>query len=216
MSPHPARNPASHDSLPNRETFFARLRAALDAVAPCEARQARRVPDLASLTAARDRAARLCRHTEDLPAVFSRSAQQVGMRVVRVVERDISLVLESELRRTSPDDAPIAVFVRDSSHDQMSRAAVECTGRRLLVPPAATFDALYDAAASITDVQAAVAETGSIVIASDPAHSRGCFLVPPVHIALIRASQIVPDLVDLFPPPAPPPPTAIVRVTGPS
>ena len=42
--------------------------------------------------------------------------------------------------------------------------------------------------------------------------------MPPVHIAIVRAAQIVPDMLDLWPPgvPAPSMPASLVLVTGPS
>ncbi len=49
----------------------------------------------------------------------------------------------------------------------------------------------------VTGVISAVAETGSIML-SDLNNSRnGVWLVPEVHIAIVRANQIVPDLLDL-------------------
>ena len=50
----------------------------------------------------------------------------------------------------------------------------------------------------ITDVEAALAETGSIIISSGPHRSRGSYLAPPVHIALVHTSQILADLIDYF------------------
>lgn len=57
-------------------------------------------------------------------------------------------------------------------------------------------DAMFDVDAGITDVHAAIAETGSLVCASDATHSRGLSLVPPVHVALVRESDLLADLMD--------------------
>ena len=54
----------------------------------------------------------------------------------------------------------------------------------------------YEADAGLTDVHAAIAETGSIVCEADDAHGRGLSLAPPVHVAVVRRSDIVPDLLD--------------------
>ena len=76
----------------------------------------------------------------------------------------------------------------------------------------------YDVDVGITDVQAAIAETGTLVIASDPAHSRGTFIAPPVHVAIVRTTDLLPDLIDYWN--AHPRPGAsgacTVLVTGPS
>jgi L-lactate utilization protein LutC len=50
----------------------------------------------------------------------------------------------------------------------------------------------------ITSVSYAVAETGSLAVASRPGQERLASLLPPVHIAIVERSQIVPDLFDLF------------------
>lgn len=73
----------------------------------------------------------------------------------------------------------------------MARAGARCV-------PDADEDALYAADAGLTDVAAAVAEDGSLVHASGSHHPRAAVLVPPRHVAVVRAEQIVPDLVDLY------------------
>ncbi len=55
---------------------------------------------------------------------------------------------------------------------------------------------MFDVDAGITDVHAAIAESGTLVCSSDAGHSRGLSLVPPVHIAVVRNSDIMPDLMD--------------------
>lgn len=59
-------------------------------------------------------------------------------------------------------------------------------------------DAQFDIDVGITDVHAALAETGSIICTSDGGHSRGLSLVPPVHIAIVRRSDILPDMIDYW------------------
>lgn len=50
----------------------------------------------------------------------------------------------------------------------------------------------------ITSCTHAVAETGSLVMCSEPGRERLASLITPVHIAVIERSQLVPDLFDLF------------------
>ncbi len=51
----------------------------------------------------------------------------------------------------------------------------------------------------ITGVDWAVAETGSLVVCARPGgRGRSVSLLPPRHVAICKASQIVPDLFDLF------------------
>jgi L-lactate dehydrogenase complex protein LldG len=44
----------------------------------------------------------------------------------------------------------------------------------------------------------AVAETGSLAVASGPGTERVASLTPPIHVAVVTADQILPDLFDLF------------------
>lgn len=46
----------------------------------------------------------------------------------------------------------------------------------------------------LTGVDAALAATGSIVVMSGEGRYRAASLLPPVHIAVVKASQILPDL----------------------
>ena len=46
-------------------------------------------------------------------------------------------------------------------------------------------------------VDAAIAESGSLVV-STRGRIRNAWITPPVHIAIVRASQVLADLVDLF------------------
>ena len=48
--------------------------------------------------------------------------------------------------------------------------------------------------AGITGVDAALAETGTIVVSSGPGKSRLVSLLPPVHIALVPTSSLTVDL----------------------
>lgn len=51
-----------------------------------------------------------------------------------------------------------------------------------------------DARVGITGVSAALAATGSLVLESGAGRLRGASLLPDVHIALLRAEQLLPDL----------------------
>jgi L-lactate utilization protein LutC len=56
----------------------------------------------------------------------------------------------------------------------------------------------YEVEIGLTDVYAAVAETGSIVVRRSAQHPLIASLVPPVHVAVVERHQIVPDLLDLL------------------
>ncbi len=50
----------------------------------------------------------------------------------------------------------------------------------------------------LTGCDAAVAESGSLVLLSGPGRSRTVSLLPPVHVAVVRRSDVVPRLADAF------------------
>ncbi len=48
----------------------------------------------------------------------------------------------------------------------------------------------------ITSCDFAIAETGTLMMCSQPGHERVASLLPPTHIAIVEQRQIVPDLID--------------------
>ncbi|MFO0900989.1 MAG: LUD domain-containing protein [Pirellulales bacterium] len=58
--------------------------------------------------------------------------------------------------------------------------------------------AILAAGIGITSVAAAIAETGTLVLAAEPGRERVASLLAPVHVAIVAESQILPDLFDLF------------------
>lgn len=57
---------------------------------------------------------------------------------------------------------------------------------------------MFAAEIGISSVSLAIAETGTLALASRPGQERLVSLLPPVHVAIVEASQIVPDLFDFF------------------
>ena len=69
----------------------------------------------------------------------------------------------------------------------------------------------------ITSCEFAIAETGTLVMCSRARRERMASLVPPVHVAIVEAAQIVPDLFDVFVAmDSSPLPSNITLITGPS
>jgi L-lactate utilization protein LutC len=57
---------------------------------------------------------------------------------------------------------------------------------------------LFELDVGITGVQAAIAETGTLVLDSSVERNRLVSLVPPIHIAILDASRIYPTLADVL------------------
>ncbi|HEV3342697.1 MAG TPA: lactate utilization protein [Pirellulales bacterium] len=85
--------------------------------------------------------------------------------------------------------------------------------------PAEQRERMLAAEIGISSATLAVAETGSLALSSGPGTERVASLLPPVHVAIVSADQIVPDLFDLFAvmqKSAPAMPSNWTLVTGPS
>ena len=82
-----------------------------------------------------------------------------------------------------------------------------------------TTDAFFQADLGISGVAYAIAETGTLVMASRPHDPRSLSLLPPVHVAVLDHSQLLPDLFDLFAEleaDKPELPSCVTLITGPS
>lgn len=143
-----------------------------------------------------DPISRLASREADLVDLFAASAvsakfnleqvtdDQIGSRLVEFLQlhqcRQVGLCVSPLLDRLGIEPAIRAAHLTPHPWDQ------------------STLDAAYDLDCGITDVYAAVAETGSLVIRPNPGHGRALSLVPPMHIAIVEAANILPDLIDLM------------------
>jgi L-lactate dehydrogenase complex protein LldG len=64
--------------------------------------------------------------------------------------------------------------------------------------PGTERDTFFQADVGVSGVLHAVAETGTLVMASRPQDPRSLSLLPPVHIAVVDRCQLLADLFDLF------------------
>jgi L-lactate utilization protein LutC len=145
----------------------------------------------------------------DLVASFLRAAEEVDAEV-HVVEADgVGAVVvgladrhgaRSAVRTPEPGVEAAAsalagggVAVEDYSPEAASRADLGLTG-----------------------AVAAVAATGSVVLDTDAAGSRGAGLLPPVHVCVVGEDQLVATPADVFLPLSEGPPSSLVLVGGPS
>ena len=66
------------------------------------------------------------------------------------------------------------------------------------LPPGEQRERMLAAGIGISSTTLAVAETGSLALASGSGSERVASLLPPVHVAIVGTDQIVADLFDLF------------------
>jgi L-lactate dehydrogenase complex protein LldG len=129
----------------------------------------------------------------DLVARFATAVKANGMQVERAARGAVGGKVQEVLKANRADRA----FV-EQSDAELSPVAKQLRAAGVVVETAASDDVLFDVPASITEVAAAIAETGSLVVESGFSVARGASLIPPVHVAIVRESQIDADLVDYF------------------
>ncbi len=74
-----------------------------------------------------------------------------------------------------------------------------CSRSDGIQPQDETRGRLVGADLGITEVDYAIADTGSLVLMTDQRRSRLVSLLPPVHVALLKTNVIVPSMTDLLP-----------------
>jgi len=172
----------------DRETFLKRVRAALGRSRTEPAPQPPGVDE--SL-------ARLASSSDDVAALFAERAAEVGMTVHRVTPGEVvscivNLAARLELRR-------VAMAAPNFGEAEALAAALRERGIEVVdVAGRGDDGALFELDAGITDAQAALAETGTIVCRTDADHGRALSLVPPVHVAILHARDVLPDMIDYW------------------
>ena len=131
---------------------------------------------------------RVSREQTDLASLFATKASAISMRVTRISDAE----LDATLAKLLETRGKTVVAVRDPA---LAARAATAAGARLA--PNDNDDLLFDCEVGITDVDCAIAESGSLVV-STSGRIRNAWITPPIHIAIVRAGEILPDLVDLL------------------
>jgi L-lactate dehydrogenase complex protein LldG len=133
----------------------------------------------------------------DLVTAWDKNASAVGMFIRRCNSAGLVGKLREVLTEIKAKDAAVSV-------DRLPRAAeirdaIKAAGVKMIDwQHERSMHKQYEIDAGITDVAAAIVETGSFVCWSSDKQGRAQSLVPPVHIAIVRKSDIVADLADYF------------------
>jgi len=178
--------------MSERDSIFARVREALTVTAPFPGlpHDATRPPR--ELPTAAD-------HRRVLPAVGASLAERVALFAKNAAElrADFKVVadgdeLATELRRLRDAEG----WTRLASH----RGSLTDSACATLGLPVLLTDGGYDkheletCPVGITECDALVAQTGSVVVTSRTAGGRALSVLPPHHVALARRDQLVADL----------------------
>jgi L-lactate dehydrogenase complex protein LldG len=194
-------------------------RAALTRALDSHKRRLRGVPTATPLPDDPETVAREVARDEDVVARFARAATAAGASVHAATRTDwldvVSGLLEKHAVRLAAVPAAYDGFL-DATRASLLRKRLDADG--VATSSAADDDVLFSAGAAVTGVAAAIAEHGSLVCESQPTIARGSSLIPPVHVAVVAASQVLPDLCDYFDDLSGRPelPAALSLITGPS
>jgi L-lactate dehydrogenase complex protein LldG len=156
---------------------------------------------------------------DSLTARFTRSATSIGAQVHSTTTVDwiddlarLLTILRAESVAIPPADDGFFDATRIEKLEQ--RLASEgITAKR-----ETDDDTLFSVDAAITCVVAAIAESGTLVCQTAANTARGSSLIPPVHVAVVEAAQVLPDLCDYLQALGERPelPAAVSLITGPS
>lgn len=129
----------------------------------------------------------------DRVAAFAAAARAQGMRVHTCDSASLGSTVTAVLRERGATRVVLehAVAGQYGLREQLESDVA-------LLPLDAGDESLYAADAGVTTARAGIAETGSIVVASGPCLWRGLSLLPPIHVAILRAADVVADLWDFF------------------
>lgn len=195
-----------------RQRFLSKVRKALGR-SPRSSSAAPPAPPLVN-----EKLVRLATTQDNLFELFAQRAAAVGMTVHPCAAAELPRCLTELLEKLKVKSLAFAA----GNLPQLINLpdALRRRGMTILDWRAATgLDAQYDLDAGLTDVRAALAETGSLVCCADAGHSRGLSLVPPIHVAIVRRSDILPDMLDYWARlrrSGLTPPSSQVFITGPS
>lgn len=137
--------------------------------------------------------ARLVQPTDDLVARFTTAAEAAKLHVSSTTPADLVRLLTPLCANRRMVITPCELCDRLGLADALRSAGAQIQSAQEAGKPR-----MYEADIGLTDVYAAVAETGSIVVRRSASHPLMASLVPPVHIAVVERNQIVPDLIDLM------------------
>jgi len=165
----------------SRAAFMARVRQAVGRRGQAESMETAPEVDEALV--------RLVSPQDDVVELFTRRATAAGMRVYHVDNTGVAGTVTEIVRAAGAGRVAVAV---DGLMAHLREAGATVVDR---VDGNA---ALWELDAAVTGVTAAIAETGTLVCCSDAQQGRLLSLLAPVHVAIVRSSDVVADMLDYW------------------
>ncbi len=140
--------------------------------------------------------ARLVSSDIGLPELFADRASELKMlvetvRIDDLGEQLVAFLQSQKIKRVMLTDTPVIKSL--GLTEQLNVRGIEAKYWSQI-----TLDESYDFDAGVTEVDYAVAESGTLVVKHRPEHGRAISLVPFVHVAIVQPKNFVPDLIDLM------------------
>jgi L-lactate utilization protein LutC len=134
---------------------------------------------------------------DDLAARFTQAATSIGVGVHSATAGDW-LDVVAGLLQAHPTGSVAIPRVDDGflTAERTAQLEERLTAAGVAATDQTDDETLFATEGAITGVVAAVAEDGTLVCESQPGVARGSSLIPPVHIAVVASSQLLPDLYD--------------------
>jgi L-lactate dehydrogenase complex protein LldG len=123
---------------------------------------------------------------------FVECLRDYGAEVTCVEEPEVGAAVAAALRRHGAEVAAAPSALPGG----WSPAAADAGLELVYDEPPLDHLALERLGAAVTGCSLAIAETGSIVLAGGPAGRRALTLLPDLHVCVVRAAEIVPDVPD--------------------
>jgi L-lactate dehydrogenase complex protein LldG len=184
----PSSGAPSFSGSSSRDQILARVRAANAHAAPSASPPASLATDVDSAYRAIPRDYLAAHHTDDIVALFAERTADYRAIVQRIPASGIAATVAEALpggRYVIPAGLP----------PDWLPAGIETVGDDPPLSPAA----LDAATGVITGCAVAIAETGTIILDHGPAQGRRALtLVPDLHLVIVRADQVEPDLAAAF------------------
>ncbi len=176
----------------DRESFLARVRASLDeAPEPLPPRPTPYVPPPPPELA--DRVRMLCTELEAAGGFTTRVATTGEAR-----QRVLEILRNRQVHRLLRGDTPALRTL--AIDEELGRIHIDLTVARLTdkTTPEELRTIAFEVDAGLTSVDFAVAETGTLALIAAPGQGRAVSLLPPLHIAVLEARDVVHELAALF------------------
>lgn len=127
---------------------------------------------------------------------FCQTLKAAGGQPHVVSDSAATLAKVIELVQGSSGNKVLLGRLPDLENDLAER--LRSLGKEVLLAHQQSRDGFFAADVAVTGVAYLIAETGSIVVASQADNPRSASLLPPIHIAVAQRKDLLPDLFDLF------------------